>query len=118
MSVKTKERGEIIADTVIKEEVAAKYNYQEFLDRNMFSIGDWVKAFKKLNIKPPPMAFDETYRRLNMFGYSVETLDMLLFPMCAGGKEALGSMGNDAAMAVMSQKPRLVFDYFKQLFAH
>lgn len=111
------ERGEIIADTVIKEEVAAKYNYQEFLDRNMFSIGDWVKAFKKLNIKPPPMAFDETYRRLNMFGYSVETLDMLLFPMCAGGKEALGSMGNDAAMAVMSQKPRLVFDYFKQLFA-
>ena len=52
-----------------------------------------------------------------MFGYTVETLDMLLYPMGVGGKEALGSMGNDAPLAVMSDKPRLVFDYFKQLFA-
>ena len=42
---------------------------------------------------------------------------MLLYPMAAGGKEALGSMGNDAALAVLSTQPRNVFDYFKQLFA-
>ena len=96
---------------------------------------DWVKAAKP---KVPAFNFDETNRRLNMFGYSVETLDILLYPMGAfhensfgrlynvfpcldiagvGGKEALGSMGNDAALAVMSKQPRLIFDYFKQLFA-
>ena len=44
-------------------------------------------------------------------------MGMLLFPMGVGGKEALGSMGNDAALAVLSKQPRPVFDYFKQLFA-
>jgi hypothetical protein len=52
-----------------------------------------------------------------MFGFSVEKLDMLLLPMAVGGKEALGSMGNDAALAVLSEHPRQVNDYFKQLFA-
>lgn len=52
-----------------------------------------------------------------LYRLSTETLDMLLYPMGVGGKEALGSMGNDAPLAVMSSKPRLVFDYFKQLFA-
>ena len=61
--------------------------------------------------------FDESNRRLNMFGYTTETMDMLLYPMAVGGKEALGSMGNDAALAVLSTQPRNVFDYFKQLFA-
>jgi hypothetical protein len=52
-----------------------------------------------------------------MFGYSSEKLEMLLLPMAVGGKEALGSMGNDAALAVLSEQPRQVNDYFKQLFA-
>ena len=52
-----------------------------------------------------------------MFGFSSEKLEMLLLPMSVGGKEALGSMGNDAALAVLSEKPRQVNDYFKQLFA-
>ena len=51
-----------------------------------------------------------------MFGYNTETLEMLMLPMSVGVKEALGSMGNDAALAVLSTKPRQVFDYFKQLF--
>ena len=44
-------------------------------------------------------------------------MDLLLYPMAVGGKEALGSMGNDASLAVLSEMPRNVFDYFKQLFA-
>ena len=51
-------------------------------------------------------------RRLSAFGYTQEHLDLLLPPMCIDGKEALGSMGNDAPLACMSTSPRLLFDYF------
>lgn len=70
-----------------------------------------------MKVKVPLFNFDDTNRRCNQFGFTNETLDILLYPMGAGGKEALGSMGNDAPLAVMSNKPRMVFDYFKQLFA-
>jgi hypothetical protein len=108
------EKGEIVSDNVIKEEIAKQQPYAKWIKDNSFTIDDWTNAAK---IKLPPFNFEETYRKLNMFGYSTETLDMLLYPMGVGGKEALGSMGNDAPLAVMSDKPRLVFDYFKQLFA-
>jgi len=108
------EKGEIVSDNVIKEEIASKHAYGTWLKENSFTLDDWVKNSP---VTVQNFNFEETNRRLNMFGYSVETLDILLYPMGAGGKEALGSMGNDAALAVMSDKPRLVFDYFKQLFA-
>ena len=113
------DKGEIISDHVIKEEIAARHNYNDWLVKNSFDIEDWVADSKKLNQLNIQKFEDytDTSRKLNMFGYTVETIEMLLFPMGAGGKEALGSMGNDAALAVMSNKPRLVFDYFKQLFA-
>lgn len=60
---------------------------------------------------------DDSVRRFNMFGFTGETMDMLLMPMIIGGREGLGSMGNDAPLAVLSHTPRLMFDYFKQLFA-
>lgn len=108
------EEGKIISDDVIKETIAQQRDYNTWITQNMFTLDDWVNSTK---VSVPPFNFDDTNRRLNMFGYSVETLDMLLLPMGIGGKEALGSMGNDAALAVMSKKPRMVFDYFKQLFA-
>eukprot|EP01038_Epipyxis_sp_PR26KG_P009535 gene9535-12843_t len=108
------DQGQIISDNIIKEEIANKNDYTTWLNENMFTIDDLVAAS---NPTSPVFNFDETNRRLNMFGYNVETIDMLLYPMGVGGKEALGSMGNDAALAVMSKKPRPVFDYFKQLFA-
>ncbi len=52
-----------------------------------------------------------------MFGYSFEHLQLLLAPMLDEGDEALGSMGNDAALACMSRQPRVIYEYFKQLFA-
>lgn len=64
-----------------------------------------------------PPNLRESNRHFNMFGYTTETMDLLLYPMAVGGKEALGSMGNDAPLAVLSTQPRNVFDYFKQLFA-
>eukprot|EP00879_Flechtneria_rotunda_P003043 GHRR01003263.1.p1 GENE.GHRR01003263.1~~GHRR01003263.1.p1 ORF type:complete len:2008 (+),score=728.67 GHRR01003263.1:1512-7535(+) len=54
---------------------------------------------------------------LKAFGYTREALELLVLPMAAAGAEALGSMGNDAALAAMSNRPRLPFEYFKQLFA-
>ena len=108
------DKGEIVSDNIIKEEIANSRDYGKWLKENLFTIKDWVNASKP---KVPNFNFDDTNRRLNMFGYSVETLDILLYPMGVGGKEALGSMGNDAPLAVMSSKPRLVFDFFKQLFA-
>eukprot|EP00981_Chlorochromonas_danica_P010245 scaffold3058_cov165-Ochromonas_danica.AAC.36 len=108
------DKAAIISDNIIKEEIAGAKPYAKWLEDNLFTLEDWVNASKA---KVPDFKFTETTQRLNSFGYTVETLDMLLYPMGVGGKEALGSMGNDAALAVMSKKPRLVFDYFKQLFA-
>jgi len=114
------DKGEIVSDTNIKEEIAANRAYGQWLDTQAFSIDDWVEHANTVHGGKPMMPefnFDETNRRLNQFGFTSETVDILLYPMGAGGKEALGSMGNDAPLAVMSNKPRMVFDYFKQLFA-
>ena len=56
-------------------------------------------------------------RRLPLFGYTMETLQLLLVPMLKTRKEALGSMGNDAPLAILSNHQPLLYDYFKQLFA-
>lgn len=66
---------------------------------------------------PQLVGMGDTNRRLNMFGFSTEYMDMLLMPMGVDGKEALGSMGNDAPLAVLSHQPKPPSDYFKQLFA-
>jgi glutamate synthase (NADPH/NADH) len=55
--------------------------------------------------------------RIHMFGYSLEHVHMLLTPMLDEAEEGLGSMGNDAALACMSRQPRVIYEYFKQLFA-
>jgi glutamate synthase (NADPH/NADH) len=55
--------------------------------------------------------------RLLAFGYTIEQLHLLMLPMVSEGKEALGSMGNDAPLACMATQPRLIYDYFRQLFA-
>ena len=58
-----------------------------------------------------------TNRMLCAHGYTTESIETIVEPMGASGKEALGSMGNDAPLACLSQKPRLLYEYFKQLFA-
>lgn len=104
----------IIPDDEIKEMIASQRPYKEWVEDGLISLNKWAA---ESGVKSPPMDFNLTNRKLNMFGYSSEKLDMLLLPMAVGGKEPLGSMGNDAALAVLSDKPRQVNDYFKQLFA-
>jgi len=108
------EAQKIIPDNEIKEMIASQQPYKEWVESGLVSLKNWAL---ESGAAAPPMDFNLTNRKLNMFGYSSEKLDMLLLPMAVGGKEPLGSMGNDAALAVLSDKPRQVNDYFKQLFA-
>lgn len=104
----------IVPDDEIKEQVASMHPYGEWVANGMLDLETWAK---ESGMTRTPMDFSQTNRKLNMFGFSSEKLEMLLLPMAVGGKEALGSMGNDAALAVLSEQPRQVYDYFKQLFA-
>jgi glutamate synthase (NADPH/NADH) len=109
-------KGEIVPDDVVKEDYSTRRPYKDWIDANMLSLTKWARE-KVTKYKVPLYNFEDSNRRFNMFGYTAETMDMLLMPMAIGGREGLGSMGNDAPLAVLSEKPRLLFDYFKQLFA-
>jgi len=104
----------IVPDDEIKEQVASTKPYKEWVENSMIDLEKWTKSS---GVKPSKMDFSQTNRKLNLFGFTSEKLEMLLLPMAVGGKEALGSMGNDSALAVLSEQPRQVNDYFKQLFA-
>ncbi|MEM8736993.1 MAG: glutamate synthase large subunit [Planctomycetota bacterium] len=109
------EEGRIVADEEVKDAIATARPYGPWLEEHRLELPDLPPA-------DPPDAPDPETRLalLQSFGYTVEHLNMLLLPMVNAGtksKEALGSMGNDAALAVLSDKPRLLYDYFKQLFA-
>ncbi|KAL7557408.1 hypothetical protein ACA910_016637 [Epithemia clementina (nom. ined.)] len=105
----------IVPDDEIKEQIAAQHPYAEWVKNGMVDLEEYMASGRGGTAEP--MDFSQTNRKLNMFGFSSEKLEMLLLPMAVGGKEALGSMGNDAALAVLSEQPRQVSDYFKQLFA-
>jgi glutamate synthase domain-containing protein 1 len=111
------EEGRIVPDSEVKERFAAAYPYADWLRQNQFTLADWVAAASPRVSLPPPFDFSQTMSKMHAFGYTTETLDMLLYPMAAQEKEALGSMGNDAALAVLSRQPRGLFEYFKQRFA-
>ncbi|MGF1467366.1 MAG: glutamate synthase central domain-containing protein [Sandaracinaceae bacterium] len=76
-------------------------------------------ALAEVTTPPPVEAFDPAtlIPRLQAFGYTTETLQFMLLPMVRQKRDPLGSMGNDSALACLSDQPRLVYDYFKQLFA-
>ncbi|KAJ8613526.1 hypothetical protein CTAYLR_002224 [Chrysophaeum taylorii] len=116
------EEGRIVPDNEIKEKVASVLPYQKYLDERRVFLSDW-RGDKEAALKFPRGDGNDggdptvTTRRLIMHGYTTETMETLLAPMAIGAKEGLGSMGNDAALAVLSHEPRPPFDYFKQLFA-
>ncbi len=106
------EEGRIIDDAELKAELANKAPYQEWLDKTQIQL-------EKLTPEVAPMIPDEnTLRhRLQAFGYTQEDMKVFLQPMVASGQDPVGSMGNDASLAVLSKRPRLLYDYFKQAFA-
>jgi len=106
------EEGRIIEDEEIKQKIAGEKPYRQWLDEYLVNLDDLPEAKA-----PPAPDHDTLLQRQMAFGYTFEDLRTLMVPMARDGVEAVGSMGNDAALAVLSSKPRLLFDYFKQLFA-
>ena len=103
--------GRIVEDGEIKGQLAAEYPYGQWLDEGRIMLGDLPPREHILHT-PASVA-----RRQQTFGYTHEELRILLTPMAEKAMEALGSMGTDTPVAVLSERPRLIFDYFTQMFA-
>ena len=104
--------GRIIEDEEIKNSIVSKHPYRKWVNDNVLPL----KEVPYTGNKTPNEKLDfET--RLRIFGYTQEDLKTLILPMCTYGKETIGSMGTDTPLAVLSTKPQLLFNYFKQLFA-
>ncbi|MBI4011688.1 MAG: glutamate synthase subunit alpha, partial [Candidatus Rokubacteria bacterium] len=104
-------RGRIVDDDEIKAELAAQRPYADWLRDHVVRLED---------LPEQPVAEPDhltVLHRQTAFGYTHEDLRILLGPMATRGEEPIGSMGTDTALAVLSDRPRLLYDYFKQLFA-
>ncbi|MCG9891493.1 MAG: glutamate synthase large subunit [Thermosynechococcaceae cyanobacterium MS004] len=106
------QEGRIIADEEIKQKIATEHPYQAWIDQHMVALAD-VQDAPQL-VEPPHRA---TLQQQMAFGYTFEELRLLLTPMARDGVEAVGAMGADTPLAVLSNRPKLLYDYFQQLFA-
>ena len=106
------ELGRIVDDEEIKRAVVGERPYVEWLKQNLIHLKD-LPAAPELPSPEPELLL----QRQIAFGYTFEDQRILMAPMARDGNEAVGSMGNDTPLAALSRKPRLLYDYFKQLFA-
>ncbi|MDA0779833.1 MAG: glutamate synthase large subunit [Bacteroidetes bacterium] len=106
------EEGRIIEDREIKGKISAKHPYGDWLKENLLPLKDVPYTGNNTPVEAEPFM-----KRLQAFGYTEEDIKTLITPMSAEGKEAIGSMGTDTPLAVLSNKPQLLYNYFKQLFA-
>ena len=104
-------QGRIIADEEIKAELAAEHPYAEWLETEQFHLDDLPQG---PYIRMP---HHRVVLRQQAFGFTYEELNLLVAPMARTGLEPLGSMGTDTPIAVLSSRPRMLYDYFQQLFA-
>ncbi|KAG9448282.1 hypothetical protein H6P81_014410 [Aristolochia fimbriata] len=123
----------VVDDEALKKQYSLARPYGEWLKRQKLELGDIVASVPETERVPPVisgtifvcnenddmenMGIHGLLAPLKAFGYTVEALEMLLLPMAKDGTEALGSMGNDTPLAVMSNREKLTFEYFKQMFA-
>jgi glutamate synthase (NADPH/NADH) large chain len=105
-------RGRIVSDEELKGELAAEHPYGDWLRDNLVHIDELPPAPYL-----PRLGHEAVSQRQRMFGYTDEDLRLLLTPMALNGEEAIGSMGSDSALAVLSDRSHLLYDYFKQTFA-
>ena len=105
------EQGRIVDDEEIKSELAGQHPYDNWLHAGRINLGDLPEREHVVH------THSSVIRRQQTFGYTEEELRILLKPMAASGAEPIGSMGTDTPIAVLSNRPRMLFDYFTQLFA-
>ncbi|OVA11317.1 Class II glutamine amidotransferase domain [Macleaya cordata] len=123
----------VVDDEALKQQYSKARPYREWLSKQKITLKDITSSVNASDMVPPAisgvvpasrqddnmenMGIHGLLAPLKAFGYTVEALEMLLLPMAKDGTEALGSMGNDAPLAVMSNREKLTFEYFKQMFA-
>jgi glutamate synthase (ferredoxin) len=106
------EEGRIISDEEIKHQVAAQHPYRQWLNKHMVDLSQLPTPS---HIPEPD--HETVLQRQQAFGYTFEDQRVVLMPMARDGVEAVGSMGADTPLAVLSDRPQLLYNYFKQLFA-
>jgi len=106
------EQGRIVDDFELKNGIAGKRSYRRWLQEQKITLADLASADNVAELES-----ETVLERLRMHGYTLEHLNAILKPMAENAKEPLGSMGNDTPLAVLSDKPRMLYDYFQQLFA-
>ncbi|MFW6059931.1 MAG: glutamate synthase-related protein [Phycisphaeraceae bacterium] len=131
------DEGRIVADEELKQDIANQRPYGQWLQQQRMDIADLPVPEDERDVFDDDVPLEDRaaddqpngprdhhipdheqrLALLQAFGYTTEHLNMILAPMVDRSQEAIGSMGNDAALAVLSDKPRLPYDYFKQLFA-
>mgnify|MGYP004442243605 CR=1 FL=1 len=108
--IDTKE-GKIYYDGEIKEKLAAEHPYRQWLSTNRIQL-EKIETGRKVENSVPD--YD---RKLLAFGFGQEDIDKTVIPMCTNGQEPVAAMGNDTPLAVISDKPQILFNYFRQQFA-
>ncbi|HND50816.1 MAG TPA: glutamate synthase large subunit [Pirellulaceae bacterium] len=106
------EQGKLIPDDELKRTIATQRTYNQWLQKQRVELKDLPAGPEAHGFHP-----ESLLRRMQSFGYTVETMQFMLLPLVKEKRDPIGSMGNDSALAVLSDQPRLIYDYFKQLFA-
>lgn len=106
-------KGKVVSDEELKKDICSSKPYRDWLDNMNINIKELPRPRVRFN----RLESDDIVKYQKAFGYSREDLNVLLKEMCATGKESIGSMGFDAPLAVLSEKPQHLSSYFKQLFA-
>ena len=106
------EQGRLIPDEELKESIASKRPYGEWLANKKVRLEDLSRDSAAHSLDS-----NDILPRMKAFGYTTETMQFMLLPLVTEARDPLGSMGNDSALACLSDKPRMIYDYFKQLFA-
>ena len=106
------EQGRIVADEEIKRKIATEHPYAQWIEQNMLPLAD----VPLVNQMTEP-GHETVLQRQQAFGYTFEDLRIIMAPMARDGVKPVGSMGTDTPLAVLSDKPQLLYNYFKQLFA-
>jgi len=105
-------QGRIVNDEEVKEAIVTKHPYKKWLSNNLLPLKDIPSKKGPIEHEEIPLAV-----RQQVFGYTEEDLKVIIQPMAQQAKEPIGSMGNDTPIAALSQRPQLIYNYFKQLFA-
>jgi glutamate synthase (NADPH/NADH) large chain len=106
------DKGELLDDETIKSDFAKKNPYRQWLDEQKIHLSELHCEREAHGFYPETLV-----HRLKAFGYSTETMQFMLLPLVTELRDPVGSMGNDSALACLSDQSRIIYDYFKQLFA-